>query len=159
MRRKNIYRRRKKNGQSLSGEGTDGMANKSEELSSLTKNLGQRSKIVDNHFLLDINLIQHWVSSRVSRWPTSKASKFESKLEHGRLMNGNSSKNQIWHQQNEPYSFAERSCKQLSSGRTKAHSNDMRFSASSELSAGVSMANINKLSQSSMASGQTIRSL
>lgn len=52
------------------------------------------------------------------------------------------------------------SCGQLSSrGRTKAHSNDMRFSASSELSAGVSMANVNKLSQSSMASGQTIRSL
>lgn len=39
------------------------------------------------------------------------------------------------------------------------HSNDMRFSASSEFSAGVSTAKVNKLSQSSMASGQTIRSL
>lgn len=39
-----------KKGQSLICEGTDGMANKSEEFSSVTENSGQRSKIVDNHF-------------------------------------------------------------------------------------------------------------
>ena len=51
-----------KKGQSLIGEGTDGMANKSEEFFSVTKNSGQRSKIVDYHSSV-ICLIQHWVSS------------------------------------------------------------------------------------------------
>ena len=41
-----------KKGQSLIGEGTDGMANKSEEFFfPVTENSGQRSKIVDYHFL------------------------------------------------------------------------------------------------------------
>ena len=47
-----------KKGQSLIGEGTDGMANKSEEFFSVTKNSGQRSKIVDYHSSV-ICLIQH----------------------------------------------------------------------------------------------------
>lgn len=48
-----------KKGQSLICEGTDGMANKSEEFSSVTENSGQRSKIVDNHFPPVTYLIQH----------------------------------------------------------------------------------------------------
>lgn len=146
-----------KKGQSLIGEGTDGMANKSEEFFFPWRRIlgkGPKLSIIISSVIC---LIQHWVSSCGFLMTNVQGEEWES----GKKTAGwwtKINQRQIGHK-SIFYILPYGSCTQLSSGRTKDHSNDMRFSASSELSAGVSMANVNKLSQSSMASGQTIRSL